>query len=46
MKYQTLNENIIRLVGGRDNISAVVHCMTRLRFTLKDRSKQGADRRD
>ena len=39
MKYQTLNENIIRLVGGRDNISAVVHCMTRLRFTLKDRSK-------
>ena len=25
MKYQTLNENIIRLVGGRDNISAVVH---------------------
>lgn len=39
MKYQTMNENIIRLVGGKDNISAVVHCMTRLRFTLKDRSK-------
>lgn len=38
MKYQAFNENIIRLVGGKDNISAVVHCMTRLRFTLKDKS--------
>ncbi|MBO0470538.1 PTS glucose transporter subunit IIA [Enterococcus sp. DIV0242_7C1] len=39
MNYQTFNEDIIRLVGGKDNIQAVVHCMTRLRFTLKDRSK-------
>lgn len=39
MKYQAFNEEIIRLVGGKDNIQAVVHCMTRLRFTLKDRSK-------
>ncbi|MFD2308115.1 beta-glucoside-specific PTS transporter subunit IIABC [Enterococcus termitis] len=39
MKYQTFNEKIIRLVGGKDNVQAVVHCMTRLRFTLKDRSK-------
>ncbi|EOL50098.1 beta-glucoside-specific PTS transporter subunit IIABC [Enterococcus caccae] len=39
MKYQSFNEEIIRLIGGKDNIQAVVHCMTRLRFTLKDRSK-------
>ncbi|OTN89224.1 hypothetical protein A5819_001716 [Enterococcus sp. 7E2_DIV0204] len=39
MKYQPFNEEIIRLVGGKENIQAVVHCMTRLRFTLNDRSK-------
>lgn len=39
MIYQKLNETIIQLVGGKENIQAVVHCMTRLRFTLKDRSK-------
>lgn len=38
MKYKDFNEKIIALVGGKDNIVAVVHCMTRLRFTLKDRS--------
>ena len=38
MKYESLNRQIIDLVGGKENISAVVHCMTRLRFTLKDRS--------
>lgn len=38
MKYEKFNQQIIQLVGGKENISAVVHCMTRLRFTLKDRS--------
>lgn len=37
MKYQKLNENIIDLVGGKENIQAVAHCVTRLRLTLKDR---------
>lgn len=36
MKYEKLCNRIIELVGGKDNIEAVVHCMTRLRFTLKD----------
>lgn len=39
MKYKDFNTKIIDLVGGKDNVQAVVHCMTRLRFTLKDRSK-------
>lgn len=39
MKYKEFCEQIIELVGGKNNIEAVVHCMTRLRFTLKDRNK-------
>ncbi|PZL71348.1 PTS beta-glucoside transporter subunit EIIBCA [Enterococcus plantarum] len=43
MNYQSFNEEIIRLVGGKENIQAVVHCMTRLRFTLKDREKANTE---
>ena len=32
-------ENILAAVGGRENITSVTHCMTRLRFNLKDESK-------
>ena len=39
MKYQEFNQQIIDLIGGKNNIQAVVHCMTRLRFTLKDKRK-------
>lgn len=38
MKYQKFCNQLIKLVGGKENIQAVVHCMTRLRFTLKDKS--------
>lgn len=38
MKYKDLNENIIKLVGGKENIKSVAHCVTRLRLTLNDRS--------
>ena len=31
--------NIIRLVGGADNINKVWHCMTRLRFDVIDEGK-------
>ncbi len=29
-------EDVLAAVGGKENISGVTHCMTRLRFTLKD----------
>lgn len=39
MKYEKLSKEIIEAVGGKDNIISLVHCATRLRFTLKDESK-------
>lgn len=36
MDYQKLAASIIQNVGGVDNIILLTHCMTRLRFNLKD----------
>lgn len=30
--------DVLEAVGGKKNVSFVTHCMTRLRFTLRDRS--------
>lgn len=30
---------VLNLVGGKENVEFVTHCITRLRFTLKDQSK-------
>lgn len=38
-KYESLAKEIIKYVGGSDNIISLVHCVTRLRFQLKDESK-------
>lgn len=27
---------LIQAIGGKENVSSVSHCMTRLRFVLKD----------
>ncbi|RKD29267.1 beta-glucoside-specific PTS transporter subunit IIABC [Lacrimispora algidixylanolytica] len=37
-KYDLLAKDIIKKVGGKDNIVSLVHCVTRLRFNLKDES--------
>ena len=37
-KYDLLAKDIIKKVGGKDNIISLVHCVTRLRFNLKDES--------
>ena len=39
MKYEKLSKEIIHAVGGEKNIASLQHCMTRLRFVLKDESK-------
>ncbi|AWN32699.1 MULTISPECIES: PTS glucose transporter subunit IIABC [Lactobacillus] len=37
-KYQTTAREIVKAVGGADNVKSVMHCFTRLRFTLNDNS--------
>lgn len=41
--YTQLAQDILDHVGGRDNMTSVKHCVTRLRFTLKDEDKADTD---
>ncbi|SEO06844.1 PTS system, beta-glucosides-specific IIC component [Amphibacillus marinus] len=43
MKHEQLAKDIVHHVGGRENVNSVVHCITRLRFKLKDESKANTD---
>lgn len=43
MKYEAMNQAIIKGVGGPGNVKSVVHCATRLRFVLNDESKADDD---
>ena len=36
--YNELAAEILKLIGGKENISFFTHCVTRLRFNLKDQS--------
>ena len=38
-RYENIAAEIVRLVGGRDNILGVAHCATRLRLVLEDNDK-------
>ncbi len=43
MSYKDLAASILEKVGGEKNVSAVTHCMTRLRFNLKDDQKANTE---
>ncbi|MGU8655062.1 beta-glucoside-specific PTS transporter subunit IIABC [Clostridium perfringens] len=43
MRYEQLAKDIIYNVGGKENVNSVTHCITRLRFKLKDESKANTD---
>ncbi len=43
MSNKELANQIVNLVGGDDNITVLFHCITRLRFNLKDLSKADID---
>ncbi|MCG7285863.1 beta-glucoside-specific PTS transporter subunit IIABC [Cellulomonas sp. ACRRI] len=38
-KYQTIADDVLRGVGGAENVASVTHCATRLRFRLHDRDR-------
>ena len=38
-KYSEDAKQLLRLVGGKENIAAVSHCMTRMRFALVEPKK-------
>ncbi len=42
-KYDGLARIIIQNVGGKENIGSLTHCVTRLRFKLKDEGKAQTD---
>ena len=43
MDKEKLAKTILEQVGGKENVENLVHCVTRLRFTLKDESKAQTD---
>ncbi len=44
MDNQKLAKEIIKQVGGEENVNSLIHCATRLRFKLKDNSKANKDK--
>ena len=41
--YKALANDIVKNVGGEENVDGLRHCVTRLRFNLKDESKADTD---
>ncbi|WP_099225233.1 PTS beta-glucoside transporter subunit IIBCA [Listeria costaricensis] len=44
MNNLDLAKEIVKLVGGKENIRSVIHCVTRLRFKLKDEKMAETDK--
>lgn len=43
-KYMQDAQALLPLVGGKENISAVTHCVTRMRFVLVDPARAQVDK--
>jgi beta-glucoside PTS system EIICBA component len=43
MKYENLAKDILKNVGGKENVNSLTHCITRLRFKLRDEKKANTD---
>lgn len=44
MEYNKLTDEIIDNIGGVENVTSLSHCMTRLRFVLKDEGKADVEK--
>lgn len=44
MENKDIAKAVIEAIGGRDNVSSVAHCATRLRVMVKDEAKIDKDR--
>ncbi len=42
--YNALAKTVVELVGGEENVVSLAHCVTRLRFKLKDESKADTEK--
>lgn len=43
MDYAKIAQDILKNLGGKENVKELTHCMTRLRFRLNDSSKANKD---
>lgn len=39
MDYKEVGKEVLALVGGKENVTSLTHCATRLRFELKDKEQ-------
>ena len=44
MNYENLAKEILKNIGGQENISNLTHCATRLRFNLNNVSKANTEK--
>lgn len=44
MEFERIAKEVLENVGGESNVAHVTHCVTRLRFNLKDDSKANPDK--
>lgn len=42
--FNIMAETILQAIGGVENVENLIHCMTRLRFILKDERKADDDK--